>query len=281
MSRLAAAPRTAAPSSRGWPRLRHALRRGARLALRALLLFVAVAVAQVLYVRFLPPLGTLTMAERKLEAWRKGQPASLERRWVGRDEIPDVVVQAVLAGEDDRFFTHHGFDWEEIRKAWRDNHRPRNQRAGRVRGASTLTQQTARNLFLWQARSWTRKGLEAFYTVLLELLVPKERILVLYLNVAEWGDRVFGVEAAARHWFHKPARALTATEAAMLSSSLPNPRRFPPTGDARYRRRRQEIIARRMQQMPIRPSAPGQRPRADVDEEDEDKEDGARDERRP
>lgn len=222
------------------------LARVRRLAVRVGLWLLFLSVAEVLWVRFLPPLGTVTMAERSLAALFAGRSPALERRWVGRAAISDDLVRAVLAGEDAGFYHHHGFDLHEIREAWRDNHRPRNLRAGRIRGASTLTQQTARNLFLWQQRSWLRKGLEAWFTVLLELLLPKDRILVLYLNVAEWGDRVFGVEAAARHSFGVAARAVSREQAAALAASLPFPRRYPPESQARPKLHRQALILSRM-----------------------------------
>jgi monofunctional biosynthetic peptidoglycan transglycosylase len=228
-------PRGRTNASRPW------LRRLRRTAFRVLLGAFLFSILQVLWVRFLPPPPTLTMMSRKWEAWRAGKPAALDRRWIGRDEVSDDMVRALLAGEDARFYQHHGFDWIAIRKAWAHN-----RKGGRLQGASTLTQQTARNLFLWQGRSWLRKGLEAYYTVLLELMVPKERILVLYLNVAEWGDRVFGVEAAAQRDFHVPARRLGRGEAASLAACLPNPRRYPPTAGSRFIARRKAVILRRM-----------------------------------
>jgi monofunctional biosynthetic peptidoglycan transglycosylase len=200
-------------------------------------------ILQVLYVRFFPPLTTLTMLERQREAASQGKTTELRRTWVDLEQVSPELIRAVLVGEDDHFYRHHGFDFDQIRKAWNSNRHGR-----KIRGASTITQQAARNLFLWQGRSWLRKGLEAYYTVLLELLVPKQRILELYLNVAEWGDRIFGIEAASQRYFKKPAKALNRTEAAALSASLPNPRRYPPTGSTRFQRRRQALILKRMNQ---------------------------------
>jgi len=217
-----------------------------RLLRRVLVAFVVLSLLEVGWVRFLPPLTTLTMLERQREAWQAGKPMGLEREWVGLEEVSPYMVQALLAGEDARFFQHFGFELGAIRDAWVYNSRDQNQRKGRVRGASTLSQQTARNLFVWQHRSWLRKGLETYYTVLIELLLPKERILTLYLNVAEWGDQIFGVEAAAQHYFHKHAKDLSRVEAAALSASLPNPRKYPPTGSTKFQRHRQELILSRM-----------------------------------
>lgn len=228
--------------------------------LKLMLLCFLVTLCQVMYVRFFPPLITLTMLERQVEALRSGRPAGLHRSWVDRDALEPAVIQAVLAGEDARFFQHHGFDLEAIGKAWEHN-----QKGRRIRGASTLSQQTARNLFLWQKRSWVRKGLEAYYTLLLELLVPKERILELYLNVAEWGDMTFGVEAGAQRAFKrsvvKGPRQVSREQAAALSACLPNPRKYPPGGDSSFLRRRKALILKRMNA--VSPTDPA---RADDDE---------------
>ena len=147
--------------------------------------------------------------------------------------------RAVLAAEDDRFYLHLGFDFEEIGKAIE-----RSQRGGRLRGASTITQQVAKNLFLWEGRSFVRKGAEAYLTLVLELCLSKDRILDLYLNLAEWGDGVFGAEMAARTHFRKSARNLSRIEAARLAAILPAPRRWPVYGSVATRRA--EIILSRM-----------------------------------
>ncbi len=198
----------------------------ARLTLRAAGLAVAVSVLQVLAVRWIDPPFTLTMVER---AW--GQVRSGERPWwpdarpVDLDGLGETVPRAIVASEDARFFLHHGFDWTHVCAAWRSN-----ASGGRLRGGSTLTQQVAKNVFLWQQRSWLRKGLEAWYTLLLELLVPKQRILELYLSVAETGPMVFGVESGARHHFGVAASALSPSQAGRLAGILPDPRRRSPHG---------------------------------------------------
>lgn len=159
---------------------------------------------------------------------------------VSHDAISPNLRRAVLASEDDRFYLHHGIDFVEI-----DNALERRRRGGKLRGASTLTQQVAKNLFLWNGRSFIRKGLEVYLTGLLELLLSKDRILDLYLNLAEWGDGVYGAEAAARTHFGKSAKALTRDEAARLAAILPSPKRWSPKGAIATQRSR--TILSRMQ----------------------------------
>jgi monofunctional biosynthetic peptidoglycan transglycosylase len=158
---------------------------------------------------------------------------------VSRDRISRRVPLAVLAAEDQKFFSHAGFDVESILKVWK-----RNGRARQVRGASTISQQVAKNLWLWPERSWLRKGLEAWFTLWVELLWPKERILEVYLNIAQFGPRVFGVEAAGRLYFRKPAAALNEPEAALLAAVLPNPSVYRVRNPSRYTTRRQAWVQR-------------------------------------
>lgn len=159
---------------------------------------------------------------------------------VAREQISPHLRRAVLASEDDRFYLHHGIDFVEIDKALE-----RRRQGGKLRGASTLSQQVAKNLFLWNGRSFIRKGLELYITVLLELLLSKDRILDLYLNLAEWGDGVYGAEAAARTHFGKSAKTLTRDEAARLAAVLPSPKRWSPKGTIATQRSR--TILSRMQ----------------------------------
>ncbi|HMV65548.1 MAG TPA: monofunctional biosynthetic peptidoglycan transglycosylase [Myxococcota bacterium] len=198
---------------------------------------LAVPSLQVLVVRFVTPPLTLTMVQRGWETVGSDDGA----RWVDYRPLPldmlgDAVPRAAVASEDGWFFHHGGFDLGQIRAA---------ASAGGARGASTISQQVAKNVFLWQGRSWVRKGLEVGYTALLELFVPKERILELYLSVAETGPMVFGAEAGAQHWYHKAARELTPSEAAHLIALLPNPRVWRVT-DARVHERAREILAARV-----------------------------------
>ena len=178
--------------------------------------------AQVGWWRWFNPASTAFM-ERRLESLRAGNPkAALQHRWTPYERISPQLKRAVVAAEDAKFMDHEGFDWQAIQKALE-----RNQQKGRVvAGASTLSQQLAKNLFLSGERSWLRKGQEAAITWMLETLLSKRRILELYLNVAEWGDGVFGAEAAARHHFGVSAAALGAEQAAFLAVILPSPRRY-------------------------------------------------------
>ncbi len=217
---------------------------------RALLVAVAILafgpVALILPLHILQPPTTAVILARSLQRWAGGdRPAYPRRTIVGRDAISPHLRRAVLAAEDDRFYLHHGFDLVELGNALDEARRGR-----RLRGASTITQQVAKNLFLWEGRSIVRKGYEAYLTLLLELLLPKERILDLYLNLAEWGPGVFGAEAASRHHFGKSARDLTQEEAARLSAVLPSPRRWSPRG-AVAERRLPEIL-QRMSYSPLR-----------------------------
>jgi monofunctional biosynthetic peptidoglycan transglycosylase len=160
------------------------------------------------------------------------------------EEIAPAMGVAVIAAEDQNFVEHFGFDWQAIEKAMAHNEHSR-----RKRGASTVSQQTAKNLFLWESRSWVRKGFEVYFTLLLETVWSKRRILEVYLNSVEFGDGIFGVEAASRHFFGKPARSLSAMDAALLAAVLPNPRRFRVDAPTAYVRGRQAWIHRQMQQL--------------------------------
>jgi monofunctional biosynthetic peptidoglycan transglycosylase len=146
----------------------------------------------------------------------------LKRDYVSAKEISSYAKLAVIASEDQLFPDHSGFDWKSIEKAMAYNKRKPN----RVRGASTISQQVAKNVFLWQGRSWFRKGLETYFTFMIELIWGKKRILEVYLNVSEMGPGVFGIEAAAQHYFKKPAKKLTRQEAAMIASGMPNPAKY-------------------------------------------------------
>jgi monofunctional biosynthetic peptidoglycan transglycosylase len=195
--------------------------RAALMSLRAVALFVACSVVQVTLVRFVDPPATLTMLERARENFvTSGRVEWVDVEPVSLASLGPTVPRAFLASEDARFYLHHGFDWTAVCAAWRSNGEGRS-----LRGGSTLTQQVAKNVFLWQHRSWVRKALEAWYTFLLELLLPKDRILELYLNVAETGPMVFGVEAGARRHFQRSASELSAEQAGRLAGVLPDPRR--------------------------------------------------------
>ena len=179
----------------------------------------------------IPPLGGYYMAS---EWWRLGD---IQRDWVGMDAISPHLARAVMAAEDAKFCDHWGFDIEQIEKALAERAR------GRVRGASTISQQVAKNVFLWHGRSWLRKGLEAGFTLMIEAIWTKRRILEVYLNVAEFGEGVFGAEAAARHYWGKPAAELTLAQAARLAAVLPDPKDRNPRADSAFMNRRAAAIA--------------------------------------
>lgn len=189
-------------------------------------LLVVMPVVQVASVRVFTPLGTPAMLQRMVGSGLSGDWRGVAYRPVPIEAMGSVP-RAVVASEDARFWVHHGFDWPGICDATADH-----RRGKPLRGASTITQQAARSLFLWQGRSWARKGLEAWYALWMELLLPKERILELYLGVAETGDHVFGFEAAAWHWYGKPASALSAEQARRIAGVLPSPRTRAPGGPA-------------------------------------------------
>lgn len=204
--------------------------------------FVGLTVFLVLPLRWLPPVTSSFM----LQNWfgQRSISADVHYEWVSRGKISRRAALAVLAAEDQKFFGHTGFDVESIRKVWK-----RNGKGRQVRGASTISQQVAKNLWLWPARSWFRKGLEAWFTLWVELLWPKERILEVYLNIAQFGPDVFGVEAAGRQYFRKPAAALNEPEAALLAAVLPNPRLFKVRNPSRYVTRRQAWIQRQARRL--------------------------------
>ena len=202
-------------------------------------------VAQVGALRFIDPPFTAFMAARQLSAWTQSERSfRITYEWRDRGRISSQLPLAVIASEDQRFADHHGFDLDAIRKA-----RARNERGGRLRGASTISQQTAKNLFLWSGRSWFRKGLEVWYTGLIELMWPKARIIEVYVNIAEFGDGVYGAQAAARNYFGKDASRLTAAEAARLAAVLPNPKRYSVERPGPYVQRRSGQIQKQMRQI--------------------------------
>lgn len=214
--------------------------------LRGVLALVGVWLAGIILFSFLPVPFSAVMIERQFNAWFSGDFGYVAHSdWVSMDEISPWMGLAVIAAEDQKFPDHWGFDVASIEKALAHNERNEN----RVRGASTLSQQTAKNLFLWDGRSWVRKGLEAGLTLGMEVVWTKRRILTVYLNIAEFGDGIFGVEEASQRYFHKPASRLTASEAALLAAVLPNPIRFKANAPSGYVRQRQQWILRQMRQL--------------------------------
>jgi monofunctional biosynthetic peptidoglycan transglycosylase len=208
------------------------MRRLRRVLLVTTIVFLVGPLVTILPLNFVQPPTTAIMLVRGVQRLAAGkQPAYPRRTVVSRSEVSPHLRRAVLAAEDDRFYLHYGFDFEEI-----ENAIERRQRGGRLRGASTITQQVAKNLFLWEGRSYVRKGAEAYLTLVLELCLSKDRILDLYLNLAEWGDGVFGAEMAARKHYRKSARNLSREEAARLAAILPSPLRWPAYGSVASRR---------------------------------------------
>jgi monofunctional biosynthetic peptidoglycan transglycosylase len=198
--------------------------------------------AMILWYRFQPPRETAFMAQRLEELRAKDPKATLRYTWVPYARISTPLKRAVIAAEDAKFVEHGGFDWEGIAKA-----REKNDRKGRVvAGGSTITQQLAKNLFLSGSRSWLRKGEEAIVTVMLEAILDKRRIFELYLNVIEWGNGVFGAEAAAQRYFGVPAARLSAEQAARLAAMAPNPRFYERNPGAPGLNRKIHIIVARM-----------------------------------
>jgi monofunctional glycosyltransferase len=190
----------------------------------------------IILLRWVNPPITMT----QLVSWVSGH--GMKRDYVGRNSISPNAKLAVIASEDQLFPDHSGFDWKSIKKAMAYNER----KPGRIRGASTISQQVAKNVFLWQGGGWFRKGLESYFTFMIELFWSKKRILEVYLNVAEMGDGIFGIEMAAQKYFNKPAKQLTQREAAMIAACLPNPKRYKVKPPSPYVSGRTGTIMRQM-----------------------------------
>ena len=235
----AGTPRTAPPRRRRW--------RQRLLWLPVWLLLFSV--LQVLVLRFVDPPFTSFMAIRQFEAWMEGDwRFRIAHDWRDLDEIAPSLPVALVAAEDQTFAEHHGFDLKAIEHA-----HARNERGGRLRGGSTISQQLAKNLFLWQgsgrASRWVRKGVEVWYTTLIEALWPKRRILEVYANVAEFGDGIYGAQAASRSFFGRDADRLTPSQSARLAAVLPNPRRYNAGNPGPYVQRRAQWIERNVRRI--------------------------------
>ncbi|MBC5991460.1 monofunctional biosynthetic peptidoglycan transglycosylase [Pontibacter cellulosilyticus] len=199
-------------------------------------------IAWVLLYRWVSPPATLHMIKRRAEAGTAGkEDPQIAYKFVELEEMSEQLPLAVVASEDQLFLQHSGFDVEAILDAFK-----RNRKGGNIRGGSTISQQVAKNVFLWHGRSYFRKAVEAYFTVLIELLWGKERIMEVYLNIAEMGDGVFGVEAASQKYFKKPAKDVGRQQAALLAAVLPNPIKFSAKNPSGYTLRRRTKIARAM-----------------------------------
>jgi monofunctional biosynthetic peptidoglycan transglycosylase len=209
----------------------------------AMLVLALVAVALVILYRYVDPPITPLMLIRAVAARADGRSASIHQRWMPLDHISPALSQAVIASEDARFFRHWGVDVDALFRAHEFNQAHHD---GRLRGGSTITMQCARSTFLWPGRTYLRKALEIPLAVLMEQLWGKQRILEVYLNVVEWGDGVYGAEAASERYFGVPAARLDLEQAALMAGALPAPRRFDPGRPTGYLQRRAEVIARRV-----------------------------------
>lgn len=216
------------------------LRKIFRFFLKLALWFILLSVFLVVVFRFVPVPVTPLMVTRYIE-YKDDDNVGMSHDWVSLDEISPNLQKAVIASEDDTFLTHHGFNFKAMEKAYKSN-----QKGKKMKGGSTISQQTAKNVFLWQGRSYVRKAFEAYFTVLIEILWSKERIMEVYLNSIEMGKGVYGAQAAAQHWYDKDAASLTKREAAGIAAILPNPIKYKATNSTSYINRKKNRIVRYM-----------------------------------
>lgn len=212
-----------------------------KLMFKAILLFIVSSIGFVLIYRFVPVYITPLMVIRSAQSIFSDKFVGINHDWVPLEEISPAMQKAVLKAEDYRFFEHSGFDYDAIQKALKYNRTHK-----RTKGASTISQQTAKNVFLWPNRDWLRKGMEAYFTVLIEFTWPKERIMEVYLNVIEMGPGVYGVEAAAQKYFKRSAKNINSSQASLIAAVLPNPRRFRIDRPTSYVVKRQQRILYRV-----------------------------------
>jgi monofunctional biosynthetic peptidoglycan transglycosylase len=209
--------------------------------IKLFLWFFGLSIGSVILFKYIPVPFTPLMLIRTIENKLDGKTVYFDHDWEPIDKIYKNLQKAVIASEDGTFLSHNGFDFKALQKAYKSNERGR-----RIRGGSTISQQTAKNVFLWQGKSYLRKGLEAYFTVLIEVIWGKERIMEVYLNSIEMGDGVYGAYAATEHWYRRDASSLTPMQAAGIAAILPNPRKFKATGSSSYINRRKERIVREM-----------------------------------
>lgn len=212
-------------------------------------LFFASTILAVLFYKFLPVYITPLMVVRTVEQVKDGKHITMHHHWVSMDKISPHMPVAVMASEDQRFLLHHGFDFDAIQKAAKHN-----RKGGTMHGASTISQQTAKNVFLWQGRSWLRKGLEMYFTFLIETMWSKQRIMEVYLNSIEMGDGIYGVDAVAEYHFEGiAAKDLTRADCALIAATLPNPFKYSSKSPSYYVRQRQQHIEKQMRFIPSFP----------------------------
>ena len=212
-----------------------------RFLFKVFLWFLGISLFLVVFFKFVPVVFTPLMVIRAIENKVEGKELHFSHDWEPIENISMNLQKAVIASEDGTFLKHNGFDFKAMQKAYKGNERGR-----RIKGGSTISQQTAKNVFLWQGRSYLRKGLEAYFTVLIEMIWGKERIMEVYLNSIEMGDGVYGAQAAAQHWYRKDAANLTPIQAAGIAAILPNPRKFSATSSSSYINNRKSKIVRIM-----------------------------------
>lgn len=208
---------------------------------RLIVWFFGLSILSVVIFKFVPVPFTPLMAIRVIENAIDGKEIYFSHDWEPLEDISNNLQKAVIASEDGTFLSHHGFDFAAMQKAFKNN-----ERGQRIKGGSTISQQTAKNVFLWQGRSYVRKGLEAYFTVLIELIWGKERIMEVYLNSIEMGNGVYGAQAATQHWYRKDASSLTKIQAAGIAAILPNPRKYSATSSSTYINNRKAKIVRVM-----------------------------------
>ncbi|MES3019909.1 MAG: monofunctional biosynthetic peptidoglycan transglycosylase [Bacteroidota bacterium] len=220
------------------------LRKFARIAGKVILWFLGITFVWVLALRFINPPITFLMLQRGIERKVDGRDWKIEKEWIHFDDLSDNLKKAAIAGEDVNFLKHWGFDFKAMENAFE-----KNQKSKRVIGGSTISQQTAKNVFLWPGRSYIRKAFEVYFTGLIELLWSKQRILEVYLNVIETGDGLYGAEAASWNYYNKSAVSMTKQQAALLVAVFPNPRRWSPAKPTSYIYRKQNLILRNMRRL--------------------------------
>ncbi|RTZ04793.1 monofunctional biosynthetic peptidoglycan transglycosylase [Flavobacterium sp. GSP6] len=215
-----------------------------RFLFKILLWFIGLSLFFVVFFKFVPVPFTPLMVIRAIENKTAGKEVFFSHDWEPIENISMNLQKAVIASEDGTFLKHNGFDFVAMQKAYKSNERGR-----RIKGGSTISQQTAKNVFLWQGRSYLRKGLEAYFTLLIEIIWGKERIMEVYLNSIEMGNGVYGAQAATEHWYRKDASSLTLIQAAGIAAILPNPRKYSATSSSTYINRRKAKIVRVMRQV--------------------------------
>ena len=213
-----------------------------------LIFFFTSTILAVVAFKYIPVYYTPLMVLRCMEQIADGRTPKIDHQWVPLSQMSHNLPQAVVASEDNRFLEHHGFDTEEIARAYLES-----RRGGRERGASTISQQTAKNVFLWPGRSWTRKGFEVYFTALIELMWSKQRIMEVYLNSIEMGNGIYGADAVAEYHFSKTAKDLSRAECALVAATLPNPRKMDSAHPTPYLRKRRSAIEHEMRFIPTFP----------------------------